>query len=371
MGKTGGHPQRRSKIGDGQYLYLSTEYFDRSALGGISIAARILLKYLTITTFTRGFEGELARSFILRSRLSERSLDRRLYELQKARLIKCLHRSRTRGRGSRYRIAQDLVGRGEGFTVATNPYKAGVFACLTLSELYLFECLSFQAYSEGSFEMVATVSDLMDWTGLSEGTCEKAREKLFQVGLLDWDEVPRPKAGNEYLINPVLFWRRRRGEFHGFQRAAEIFNSDHFGASQSDHFGAQEQITDHFGASFGSFWRLPNQPTGTNDAPHSDLFGADHYSCITSYQDDAARQMCPNGQDLIPQSKGALRAFMKSRIEELKRHMDSLDAADVESRATKTKKKVSGGGKSNSHARGDHKMNRHRDEILEGENDGS
>jgi hypothetical protein len=280
--------------GDGsQYLYLSPKYFEPKGIG-YSIGARILLKFLTGETLTSGYEGHFARSHLLRAGcFPKRTSDRYLRELIKGKSLVCTKADQDGG--FRYRVRPELVGRtGEGFNFACEPMRNGIFSLITNSEQFFFEFLSYRAFQSESLFVEFSDRELFEDTGLSAGTIKRTRARLHSMRFLAAQDRRQGNGAKGYLLNPMCVWGPLRSGFSHFEKSILALCLDHFGAAQLDHFGASGNDLDHFGAPIGSNWRNHTASRVPNDAPSSDHFGADLYSCITSLVDGAPRYGAPN-----------------------------------------------------------------------------
>lgn len=361
----------RTARGDGTpFFYLSREYFDPKGFRGLSIPARVLLKYLTIETCLRRYEGRLAHSILSRSGLSPRSQDKYLSELRRRELVSwATDYTRT---GNRYVVAPALKAASEGFTLACNPYRFGTLSFLSVRELFLFECLTFWAYEESSLRIRATVDELIARTGLSFGAVKDARKKFESLGLLAWNEQnapdPRPKVGNRYLVNPMLLWGPQRKGLAYFDSADSLFLPDEVIHRHSDLSCAPDRVnpahSDLSCAVFGSFLRRRCVTIEATDPAHSDLSCAQIYSSIPLLVDGATRHRCPTGQDPVPptppqggkegvrqkadrslpRKKGALRAQSKQSEVERIRALKAQAQLAVQRENTEREKPAAGGG---------------------------
>jgi hypothetical protein len=307
-------PRPTSK-GDGtQFLYLSPEYFDRSGLKGLSISGRLLFKYLTIKTYTKGFKDHIARSQFTEGGFSKGTLDRHLAELQKLGFLERIHRSGSKGLGNEWEVEPTLVQKKTPFLIETIPYRFGLFRDLNASETFLFEFLSYLAVQKGTLKTQVTEQCCKE-TGLPWITLRRARKKLSEIGLLGWISMmgPRtpnskPRSGNEYFLNPLLVWSLSRACMEGYDSAENIFKF-----KASDFISYYAQIGDNaphyaqIGETMCSFWGIEKQSVVPDDAVHSAHFGEDSYEFYySSLGHNAQRQFLESvseGGENVPPSE--------------------------------------------------------------------
>lgn len=323
-------PGKRKKDGS-QYLYLTLDYFDRRALGGISLSPRLLLKHITIECVVRRSpEQKFSHTFLKPARFASRSLTRWFDELEGVGLVSELRRGRQDHEGSLYRVSDALIGASkQGINWACAPYRVGkdkraaALSFLTPAGLFLFECISCLAWDSNSLRLKLTVNDLVEFSGLSAGTVKRERVTLARVGLIGCEERYRPHVGNEYLVNPMLIWGPKREKLAALAAAQRYFHSDHFGGSCAPH-------SDHFGGSFGSFWRVTPERPGTNGTVHSDHFGGGSYCSIPFLLDGAARYCPKKPAGGVPEMQGkGQEGVLTDMIEKLGKKGVALPGDDI------------------------------------------